>query len=80
MGDATLDIFRGVFGSGTEMWVEAVPGLENARKRMEQIAGRSPGLYFIFNASSHVVVACINTRSVAFPSSAPDPTPKQKIA
>jgi hypothetical protein len=33
--------------------VEAVPGLSNARKRMEELAAAVPGRYFVFDTHSH---------------------------
>jgi len=61
MDEPTFDICRGTIGKD-EVWLEAVPGLENARYRMEQIAAADPGLYFLFNARGHSVVACADTR------------------
>jgi hypothetical protein len=65
MFEPTYDIFRGAIGSGDERWLEAIPGLENARKRMEEIATAKPGLYFVFHVHSHSVVACADTRIAA---------------
>ena len=59
--EPTYDIFRGAIGSGEEIWIEAVSGLENARRRMQQIAAARPGLYFVFNVHAHVVVASADT-------------------
>lgn len=65
MGEPTYDIFTGAMGAGDERWIEAVSGLENARKRLEEIAGRKPGLYFLFHARTHSVVASVDTRTNA---------------
>lgn len=73
MREPTYDIFRGAIGSGQEVWLEAVSGLEKARKRMDQIAGRSPGLYFVFNIHDHIVVGSADTRKLALSSSAREP-------
>lgn len=70
MVEPTVDIFRGAIGTGDEVWLEAVCGLENAQRRMEQIAAAKPGLYFVFNAHSHVIVGSADTRKLALPSSA----------
>ena len=74
--EPTYDIFRGAIGAGDERWLEAVSGLENARKRMKEIAAAKPGLYFLFHAHNHSVVACADTRA-ASPASA---SAKTKIA
>ena len=65
MCEPTFDIFSGAIGSGTEVWLDAVSGLENARRRMEQIAAGKPGLYFVFSLHSHSVLACADTRKFA---------------
>jgi hypothetical protein len=68
MGEPTFDIFRGAIGTGDEVWLEAVSGLEKARQRMQQIAAAEPGLYFVFSIQSHYVLACADTRKSALPS------------
>jgi len=68
MAESTLEIFRGAIGSGTEVRLEAVSGLENARRRMEQLAAASPGLYFVFSTHGHSILACADTRKSALPS------------
>lgn len=70
MREPTFDIFRGAIGSGEEVWLEAVCGRENAKQRMEQIAARSPGRYFLFDVHHHFVVDCADTTKLALPSSA----------
>jgi len=67
MDEPMFDIFRGAIGSGDEVWLESVSGLENARQRMEQIAAATSGLYFLFNLQSHSVLACADTRKPALP-------------
>jgi hypothetical protein len=62
MGEPTFDIFRGAIGSGQEVWLEIVSGVENARQRMEQLAASTPGRYFVFSPRSHSVLACADTR------------------
>jgi len=55
-----FDIFS---GSPTEdvLWIEAVPGLESARQRMQEVASRVPGKYFLFSASSQTILAQVDT-------------------
>ena len=70
MREPMFDIFRGAIGTGDEVWLAAVPGLENAQQRMKQIAARSPGLYFVFDVHHHVIVGAADTRQLVLPSSA----------
>ena len=67
MWEPTFDIFRGAIGSGDEVWLEAVSGLENAQERMEQIAAAKPGIYCVFSPHSHSIIACADTRKPALP-------------
>jgi hypothetical protein len=64
MGEPTFDIFMETMGKDV-MWMQAVSGLENARQRMEQIAAAKPGMYFLFSARSHSVLARADTRKPA---------------
>lgn len=50
----TFDIFSGV--DQDALWIEAVEGLEEARKRMREIAAGSPGDYFIFDTGAGQIV------------------------
>ena len=61
MNEPVFDIFRGAIGVD-EVWLEAVPGLSNARQRMEDLAAAKPGLYFIYSARTHSIVSCADTR------------------
>jgi hypothetical protein len=57
-----FDIFSGARYSGKEMkWIEAVPGLTNARERMEKLAAEKPGRYFLFSVSTDTILAKIDT-------------------
>ena len=58
------DVFSGVIGEDA-LWIEAVSGLSNARKRMEDLAAAAPGRYFVFRTFSQSVVALIDTRESA---------------
>jgi len=56
-----FDIFRGTPFNKDAVWVEAIEGLAAARNRMEEIAGKIPGSYFVFSVHSHNVLARIDT-------------------
>ena len=58
----TYDIFKGIYGAAGVKWVEGVEGLSAASERMREFAAHSPGPYFIYDASSHLIVASIDTR------------------
>jgi hypothetical protein len=45
----TYDIFRILFDS-TPLWVDAVVGLEQARKRLGELAGVESGNYLIYDS------------------------------
>jgi hypothetical protein len=60
MAEPTFDIFSGMPGESA-IWLEAVMGLANARHRMEQIAAKTPGKYFLFSIQSHAVIERIDT-------------------
>jgi len=44
------------------LWIEALPGLSNAVRRMEELAAAAPGRYFVFRTFSQSVVAVIDSR------------------
>ena len=66
---AMFDIFSGAADKDA-VWIDAVSGLANARQRMEEIAAKSPGQYFVFSQESGSVVARKDTRKSSSPSSA----------
>jgi hypothetical protein len=55
-----FDIFSGAIDKNAR-WLEAVGGLENAKRRMDEIATKSPGRYFVFCDFSHTVIALTDT-------------------
>jgi|SRR5215469_1495845 len=55
-----FDIFSGNHDKNAE-WIEAVAGLANANKRMQELAAEKPGKYFVFYTGTHKVVATIET-------------------
>jgi len=50
------DIFRKDL-LGTPVWMEAVDNIETAKLRMMELAGRSPGEYFVFCQESQEIVS-----------------------
>ena len=55
-----LDIFRGTVDR-VDVWLEAVAGLDEAKKRMEQIAEEKPGKYFVYCVPQQSVCASLDT-------------------
>ncbi len=55
-----FDIFAGEIYKDA-IWLEAVNGLEEAKIRMEQLARRNPGKYFIYCSVTRSVVARLET-------------------
>jgi hypothetical protein len=60
MSERLFDIFSGV-PDKTPVWMEAVQGLSNARERMEEIAEKAPGQYFVFSTGSQSVIVRTET-------------------
>ena len=56
-----FDIFRKDL-LGTPVWMEAVEDLETARRRVTELAGRSPGEYFVFSQETEEIVLNTPTR------------------
>jgi hypothetical protein len=57
------DIFRKDL-LGTPVWMEAVEDLETANLRVKELAGRSPGEYFVFSQETKEII--INTVPSSF--------------
>jgi hypothetical protein len=57
-----FDIFSGTIDKNAR-WLEAVEGLENAKRRMHELAAKSPGRYFVFCDFAHAVIALTDTSS-----------------
>ena len=55
-----FDIFSGSREEDAR-WIETVEGLSEANERMQQLAVRKPGRYFIFYTAANTVVASIET-------------------
>jgi len=62
MKAAPYDIFRKDL-LGTPVWMEAVQDLETANFRVMELAGRSPGEYFVFSLESKEIVTNTAPRS-----------------
>jgi len=61
MNRPAFDIFQGTFGSRDVLWIEAVEGLAAAKQRMDEIACKRPGKYFVFYSHERTVLASTNT-------------------
>jgi len=64
MKAALYDIFRKDL-LGTPVWMEAVQDLETANLRVMELAGRSPGEYFVFSQESQEIVSSTPPRVFA---------------
>jgi hypothetical protein len=58
---APYDIFRKDL-LGTPVWIEAVQDLETAELHVAELAGRSPGEYFVFCQQSQRIVSSTEPR------------------
>ena len=63
----TYDIFAGRYGDTDARWIEPVEGLGCAYERMKEIAAKEPGPYFLFDPSSHRVLASVDTTAYQKP-------------
>lgn len=60
MTEPTFDIFSGhSFRDG--VWLEVVPGLALAKERMNALAIRNPGPYFVFCRRERQILASTDT-------------------
>jgi hypothetical protein len=53
---APYDVFRKDL-LGTPVWMEAAGDIETAKLRMMELAGRSPGEYFVFSQQTQEIVS-----------------------
>ena len=60
MDEETFDIFSGD-PEEQGLWIEAIAGLSNARRRMAQISEDTPGKYFLFSGASQRVLSRTRT-------------------
>jgi hypothetical protein len=56
MNGAPYDIFRKDL-LGTPVWMETGQDLETAKFRMMELAGRSPGQYFVYSQKHQEIVS-----------------------
>lgn len=56
-----FDIFSGRFGDKDVVWLGAIEGLAEARRRMLRFAAEQPGAYFVFSSDSQLIVAAVDT-------------------
>ena len=68
MNHPMFDIFRGI-NEKDATWLEAASSLSEARLRMNELAAKTPGQYFVFSQESSSVVARTDPRKSASPSS-----------
>jgi len=61
MQEPTYDIWLGTPPKGVKC-LETVPGLENARERMKNLAAQTPGQYFIFSSWNNCVLDELDTQ------------------
>jgi hypothetical protein len=55
MTSPSLDIFKKDL-QGNPVWVDAVGGLEDAQRRVKQLASVLPGEYFVFDQGTRQIV------------------------
>jgi hypothetical protein len=58
----TFDIFLGA--DRDALWIEAVEGLDEAQKRIREIAAESPDDYFIFDTRARQIVDRISRAEI----------------
>jgi len=61
MEESTFDIYAGTPG-GNARWMESASELAVAQKRMQELAAKTPGPYFIFNIWTSCVLSQLNTQ------------------
>ena len=66
-----FDIFRKDL-LGTPVWMEAVEDIETAKRRVTELAGRSPGEYFVVSQETEEIV--INTAPREYELAVPSPS------
>ena len=70
MRTGPFDIFRKDL-LGTPVWMETVEDIETAKRRVTELARRSPGEYFVLSQETDEVV--IDTASRTYELAVPDP-------
>jgi hypothetical protein len=59
-----FDIFSGV-DDRDAVWIESAVGIDDAEKRMQEIAAEKPGDYFVFHVPSHSVLSRVSATALA---------------
>ncbi len=72
MEESMFHIYAGTPG-GNSKWLESASELASAQKRMEDLAAKTPGQYFIFNVWTSCILSQLNTQKLLS-------TPKRKFA
>ena len=62
MSSPSLDIFKEE--GGNPVWVDAVGDLENARRRVNQLASVFPGEYFIFDQRTRQILVRLGSDQI----------------
>lgn len=60
------DIFREL-GDGTVRWIEAAENFDRARARIQELASRSAGSYFIFDHEKQAKAAEVKSKAAGKP-------------
>jgi hypothetical protein len=57
--DTTFDIFKRL-RNGKPLWITSVPGIEEARMRVNRLGAVAPGEYLIYSQRKGVIVEYVN--------------------
>jgi hypothetical protein len=63
MNSPNLDIFK-EDSAGHPIWVDAVGDLENARRRLSQLASVVPGDYFVFDQKTRQILVRLGSEQI----------------
>lgn len=55
MQNAVFDIFKKA-PDGKPVWMDAVPDISTAERRVAELKAREPGEYFVFSQQTHQIV------------------------
>jgi hypothetical protein len=59
MDSTTFDIFKRL-RNGRPLWITSVPGIEEARMRVDRLGLVAPGEYLIYSQQKGVIVEYVN--------------------
>jgi hypothetical protein len=57
--NTNFDIFKRL-QNGRPLWITAVPGIDEARARVDRLEAIAPGEYFIYSQTKGIVVEYVN--------------------